>query len=124
MIRPTLGTHCIRAGFMPWTMKLSKGDVIKSVVWLPNSSRDDFSLHQGKNSIGTREVEVPNIQFESITNALAKFDGFFGERGKRGGLLAKGNGPRQRNAVLIYIYIYLLGVVHDVAVALHKMVTS
>jgi hypothetical protein len=56
---------------------------------------------KGKNGRGSMEVKVPKIQFSRPIYALSWSIGFYGERGKRGGLVGKGRGPWQTNAVKI-----------------------
>ena len=43
----------------------------------------------------------PKYDFEGVLNALTCSNGICGERGKRCGLVGKGKGPCQRNAVII-----------------------
>jgi hypothetical protein len=50
---------------------------------------------------GPCKSRSPKYNFQSLLNALTWSNGFCGERGKRGGMVGKGNGPWQRNAVII-----------------------
>ena len=43
----------------------------------------------------------PKYKYEGLINALTWSNEFCGEVGKRGGMVGKGKGPCQRNAILI-----------------------
>jgi hypothetical protein len=48
-------------------------------------------------------LRSPKYIFQGKINALTWSNGFCCDRGKRGGLVGKGGGPWQRNAILIIL---------------------
>ena len=53
------------------------------------------------NLTGPWRLRSPKYNFRGKINALTWSNGFCSERGKKGGLVGKGRGPWQRNAVII-----------------------
>ena len=75
--------------------------------WLLNSSRNHFSLHQGKkNARVIMKFEVPKIYI--LRPALAWSNGFSSGNDKRGALVEKGKGPYHRNIPMIFFNERLL----------------
>ena len=56
---------------------------------------------KGKMAKGLWRSRSPNYNFQGLINALTWSNGFCDERGKRGGMVEKGKGPWQRDAVII-----------------------
>ena len=52
---------------------------------------------------GPWRLRSPKYNFQDLINALTWTNGFCNERGTRGGIVGKGKGPWQNNAVIILL---------------------
>ena len=55
----------------------------------------------------------PKYNFQGLINAMTWSNMLCGERGKRDGMLGKGKGPWQRNAIIIFFNEISLGFIYN-----------